>query len=481
MLPKKIWSLVLVLFGVFLLRLPSFFEPHWYGDEEIYLVLGQMMRRGAILYRDIWDNKTPLLYFIYALSPTLLWAKVSATTCVLGTTLGVYFIFKKIWPALLAGVLLSLPLFEGNIANAELYFTAPIVFGACLIYKRKSPVLIGILLALAFMLKVPAVFDFMGLYLADLLTQKFDLKKHLRFYFPMGLVFGVILLAVGGYFFFNHALGDFLIAAFSQNAFYVSIDSGPFSKLTNPLFVRAFLLLLASLILFILFIKKLISRQMVFVFFWFSFSLYGALLSNRPYMHYLLQIIPPLVVLFAHLSEDLKKRWLGTIPIIIIFYFLFTNFKNAFALEPVSYYQNFFDYISERKTWESYVNYFDNRTLNYYQITGFIRENTGKNDPIFVWADAASIYVISERPAAAKFIQAHHLTTIDPKNYDAVIERLKKFQPKYIFVTRPVSFPFPQLEAFLKSNYRSVQVFGNYYVYQNIVPTTPAKWSPNYN
>ena len=28
--------LLLVLAFIFLLRVPSFFEPHWYGDEEIY-------------------------------------------------------------------------------------------------------------------------------------------------------------------------------------------------------------------------------------------------------------------------------------------------------------------------------------------------------------------------------------------------------------------------------------------------------------
>ena len=48
--------LIIVLVGIFLLRIPSFWEPYWYGDEGIYLAIGQALQRGAVLYRDIWDN-----------------------------------------------------------------------------------------------------------------------------------------------------------------------------------------------------------------------------------------------------------------------------------------------------------------------------------------------------------------------------------------------------------------------------------------
>ncbi|HEX8965368.1 MAG TPA: hypothetical protein VF820_02960, partial [Patescibacteria group bacterium] len=50
-----------------LLRLPSFFEPYWYGDEGIYEVIGFALRHGRMLYTGIWDNKPPLLYIMYAL------------------------------------------------------------------------------------------------------------------------------------------------------------------------------------------------------------------------------------------------------------------------------------------------------------------------------------------------------------------------------------------------------------------------------
>ena len=55
--------LILLLFTTFL-RLPTLFEPFWYGDENIYLAIGQAMRKGLLLYQDIIDfpNKPPLIF-----------------------------------------------------------------------------------------------------------------------------------------------------------------------------------------------------------------------------------------------------------------------------------------------------------------------------------------------------------------------------------------------------------------------------------
>lgn len=177
------YLLLAVLLLIILLRIPTLFEPYWYGDEGIYLALGQAMHRGAVLYRDIWDNKPPLLYILYAIHPTLLWAKITATLFVLGTCVGVYYLAKKILrgklsttysllATVLTGVFLSIPLLEGTIANAELFFTLPIVLGALLVLQIRGVgrdinklLIFGFLMSGAFLLKVPAVFDFIGMML----------------------------------------------------------------------------------------------------------------------------------------------------------------------------------------------------------------------------------------------------------------------------------------------------------------------------
>ena len=68
MLKKKALILTLILTVNILLRIPSLFDPVYYGDECIYLTLGQAFNRGLVFYRDIHDNKPPLLYLVAALA-----------------------------------------------------------------------------------------------------------------------------------------------------------------------------------------------------------------------------------------------------------------------------------------------------------------------------------------------------------------------------------------------------------------------------
>lgn len=466
------WLLLGVLSIIFLLRLPSLFEPYWYGDEGIYLAIGQAMQRGAILYRDIWDNKPPLLYIIYAVSPTVIWAKLTATACVLGTCAGVYYLSRKIKiPALLAtlitGVFLSLPTLEGTIANAELYFTLPIVWSAYFFLVNRYLIAVGFLASMAAMLKIPALFDFFGLGLAYIVSQKSlrGIPKMAIGFLPLVIIFLVYFQIAGG-------LGDFLIGSFSQNASYVSVDSGPLNRLSNPLFTKGLILLASSAIITFLYWKKKVSKEFLFLTLWFGFSLYGALLSNRPYRHYLLQIVPPATILTLYLVRNIftksliRQSLLGLLVMIAIFSYLFRMFDGSFALGVQSYYKNFFDYISERKSWQQYASYFDGRTLNAYNIADYLKANTQESDTIFVWSDASFIYVLSDLAPATKFIQAHHLSTIDPVNYDRVIDKLNITQPEFILIARPVHFAFPKLEELVKEKYELKNKIADMEIYQ---------------
>ena len=66
---NKFWVFLFLIF--LFLRLPSLFEPYWYGDEGIYLTLGQGVRKGLVLYQQIHDNKPPTLYYLAALGQTV--------------------------------------------------------------------------------------------------------------------------------------------------------------------------------------------------------------------------------------------------------------------------------------------------------------------------------------------------------------------------------------------------------------------------
>src|SRR5579859_2854102 len=141
---SSFWFLLITSFAFFLMRLPSFFEPYWYGDEGVYEVLGFGMRHGRLLYQGIWDNKPPLLYLIYALfdgnQPM-----VRVFSFFVGL-IAVYFFFalskllfeKQKYTFIATGffaLFLGLPLLEGNIANAENFMILFSIISAYLIVR----------------------------------------------------------------------------------------------------------------------------------------------------------------------------------------------------------------------------------------------------------------------------------------------------------------------------------------------------------
>ena len=54
-LNNKILAVTLAV--TFFVRLPSLFEPLWYGDEAIYLTIGQKLVRGGLMYVDILSSQ----------------------------------------------------------------------------------------------------------------------------------------------------------------------------------------------------------------------------------------------------------------------------------------------------------------------------------------------------------------------------------------------------------------------------------------
>src|SRR3989344_3644059 len=174
--PQKIQKSILHILSIslvfLLLRIPSLYEPYWYGDEGIYEVIGKAIRSGRILYTGIWDNKPPLLYIIYALFDSDQFF-VRAASVILGT--------------LFFAILFGLPLLEGNIANAENFMLFPILLSALLIYSvatkndsnsiksysgtdKKMLFVAGLMLGVAFLFKIVAVFDFSALVLFFIIT-----------------------------------------------------------------------------------------------------------------------------------------------------------------------------------------------------------------------------------------------------------------------------------------------------------------------
>jgi hypothetical protein len=149
------WLFILLLI-VFALRIPSFFEPYSYGDEMIYLTLGQAIRQGVPLYSGVHDNKPPLLYIIAAISGRLFWFKAILAIWHLVTVFIFWKLTEVIFPSgpevppsqrpknqkaqkvttSIFALLTTLPLLEGNIANAEIFMVGPTILAFYLLLTK---------------------------------------------------------------------------------------------------------------------------------------------------------------------------------------------------------------------------------------------------------------------------------------------------------------------------------------------------------
>lgn len=451
----------------FVLRLPSLFEPYWYGDEGVYLVLGQAIRHGVTLYSQIYDNKPPAIYYLAAVTQTVFGFRLLLLLWMIPTCFYFYKLAKKYLSQkqsqialLLFVILTSIPVIEGHIANAEIFMLLPTILG--FIYFEKNLILSGILLGLAFLFKVPVAIEFFSLFCFAFFIQK--KYQDLKSMFLFGLSFFIPSFIVALYYQLNNALLPFLSSAFLQNFGYLSswsTGSQQSSPATAGLPLRLGLMLLSWLIFYFQFSKKHIDKKFLFLSCWFTACLFGVLLSTRPYPHYLIQIVPPLIILLFYF----KKYLWHLIFLLALLTYAIVHYKFYFYAS-FSYYKNFIQYTLNQKNTESYRQYFGQNVNYFYQISSYIDQKTSPNDSIFIWADDPYLYPLSNRLPSTKYITAYHI--LDYNGYQLTINQLKTNLPKIVVYNQSMNRPFPILDRFINDYYYLDNQIGPYYLFYRL-------------
>jgi len=466
-----LWLTILIAI-IIILRVPSFFEPYSYGDESIYLTLGQGIRQGIPLYAGLHDNKPPLLYIFAAVANNLFWFKAILTFWSIGTIIVFWKLVRALFPKkislqkvtlIIFSLLITTPLFEGNIANAEVFMIGPIILAFLILLTRKltprNLIISGTLFSTATLFKFPAAFDMLSIFAFWLITIKTDKQKLTRnlkkifqnssyliigFLIPIGLT--LIWFGTKG------SLREYINAAFLQNIGYLSswrLDSTrvPFLIRNRPLLIRGLIVLLG---LFTLYWKrKKLPRNFIFTTSWILFALFAVTLSERPYPHYLIQIVPPLSILFGMLFTD-KTIFQSFVTIPLALAFLAPTYYHFWHYPIFYYYARFIEFSSGSLSRNEYVSSFSEKVPRNYKIAEFVTSITNPKDKIFVWGDDAKIYALTRRLPPIKYVTDYHIK--DFSSQDMVIKLLKKNPPK-IIVYLPESDPFPSLTNFLKERY----------------------------
>lgn len=461
---KDFWFLLCVLFGFFLLRLPSLFEPYWYGDEGIYEVIGYGIRHGRMLYSGITDNKPPLLYLAYALfsgdqSPVRLLSLIFG----LGAVITFFLLSKKLFPQkkaqyLTTGIfalLFALPLIEGNIANSENFMLFPILLAALIIIStlqnagEKQHILkesmwfgiSGLLLGIAFLFKIVAIFDLGAFCLFSLF---FLYRKHASLIvsvikvIPIGVGFAIPIVLTFAFFALNGILGTFFHFAFNSNVGYVNYGN---QFIIPQGFLIIKLLLLGAFCLFVFLKRNVIPITAQFAGIWLAFSLFNAFFSQRPYTHYVLVVIAALALSVGLLVQKTKWQKPLLITFLCVVLLLLTNFN--FYVKTIGYYGNFLSLMIGTKDIRSYQAFFDQNTPRDYDIAMFFEKNKKPGDTLFVWGDNGQIYKIINQLPPGRFIVAYHAAATKD-TMSETRKALLKSPPRFIVImpnkpTLPIS------------------------------------------
>lgn len=441
---KQFWFVIFIIGLFFILRFPSLFEPLWYGDEGIYQVIGNSLNHGKILYSQIFDNKPPLLYWIYAaLQSDQFLVRLTSLTSGIFAIIVFFFLAKKLFenskgnfiPILttsIFAILFGLPTLEGNIANAENFMLLPILIAALFVFKRKKFFLIGLLLGLAFLIKIVAIFDLGAFLIFYFIVNLDSFKKEVRRLSKILIGFLLPIFLVIIYFFSNGAFADFIKATFTNNISYVGYG--------NKIGALPILLLikLAILIIFLVFIfikRKLLNPNAIFILIWFAFSLFNAFFSQRPYTHYLLVLISSFSLMIGLVLYSRQYRIRFFLSFIIGIYLITKIFGIPNFGKSIYYYKNFITYASGQKTVISYQSFFDKKTPYDYEITNYIKPKVNSNDTIFVWGNNAQLYQLTGTVAPTKYVVAYHITNYND-GFTSAYDGIKSAKPKFIVIMR---------------------------------------------
>ncbi len=499
------WPVIIGIVLLVGLRLPNFTEPYWYGDEGIYLTIGQSLRFGERMYAEIVDHKTPLIYYL-AMVPNQLAFRWLLLGWMIVTTVLFYDLTRKITrsrAAHLATVisfvlLTTLPRLEGNIPNGELFVMGFIVVGLWLIartawwhsildlplagrrtthHQTVSVLLGGTFLGLAILTKVPALFDAVAAWWAvwlatwQVFTQRSSpwLKK---IHHGLAVVLPSLLVGIGliapimlsiGYFFIRGSGSEYVEFGLLYNFHYAGNWNLP---LQSPLLLWLFTLpgktvVMGLLLICLTLLQVKLTRKWSWVLGWLVLSVFASLLSNRPYPHYFLQLIPPLTLLVGLSIETIGETISKSVSAPTVFFraIVVSGFGalltaiwlilGVWYYPTLPYYTRWWQLMTRQIDVSEYRRQFNPLMDDNYQVAQ--RINQDPEPYLFIWGTNPTLYAQTGKIPTGRFTVSFHIKDLGV--YEETFADLVRRQPNFVVVMNDEQDTWPELNAYLSQWY----------------------------
>jgi len=482
---RRYWIVCGAFLLVLLLGLPTLIVP-LYTDQAVFALNARAILSGGFPYRDVWDVKSPGVYFVYVLAFVPLGQHmVSVRILDLANTAlamgAIYLLGRRLFSER-AGVLASCLYgvtyltragFDG-LGQTESFLALPVVLSILLYRPREGGracagvFLSGVLMGLAFSIKFSAVFYVLALPAMEIMfgEKPRRLGPALRRlsiagagFLAMPAVFAVYLAAGG-------ALHDFIDIQRLHVAPYASLHWSPpgesylrFAARVTHEYVNSSLYLIvpagAALFLALAGSRR---RETALVALLAFASLLGVWSQGKFFPYHWLAMVFPLALLAGFAIEHIiafyggqravLQRWaaygLAGASLVLLTPSLLSN--------PYEQYRHFLGFATGRVTqadnesqWGPFFR-LDREMLDYVQTNG------GGDNSLFIWGNWPIIYWWADQPLASRFVYDTGLSAdwAPAKWRDELVADLGKSQPHFIAVA--ASDPQPWLTGTNKTN-----------------------------
>jgi hypothetical protein len=475
-------------------------------DSGVFLYIGWRFLNGDIPYRDIWDHKPPLIYFVDALglmlTPDSLWGVWILQFLFIFFT--IFFLYKLldqefgIYAALAGTITLTSGLLtileKGNVTEEYALVFQTLGFWLLISAWRKNfPIhtsfWIGLVGGLAFNFKQTTI----GLWITfalfllviRLLQQKFPLKDLLSFLAGWSIPSIVLILYLAS----QNALSDYWEQAFLYNFVYIGKHEG--IRRLIPVFLKGFAYLQNGWVLYLCILgwlaglgyvwlkrKDLLTKVnplLLVALVNLPIEILLITVSGRSILHYYLTPLPVMAMLtgtlvytitflLRNIPQAASQQIQRGVPGIVLVIVLVGQFGQ------ITYYPSYLRILSDN---------------DYAPVIDYVVKNTGEDDQVLLIGAESIVNFLARRKAPTRYVYQYPLALLGRRPmFEEYFNQILENKPVLIIDTRGRSQLDEKLYVplqkrsrivrdgvqYLGAHYQQVAQFEEWFVYRRIEP-----------
>ncbi len=485
-------------------------------DQGVFAAAADLLARGGVPYRDLWDVKPPGIFYLFWASFGLFGRSQLAPRLLdliwtLAAALSLWSLGRRFLSPLAAGagaLFFVLRYVAGsdfwNTTQPDGFASLPLVLAAAALIgaeRRRSSGLAlacGAFVALAVLLKLTLGLFLLVPLLAVLLSERDPASARLRRAGAYLLGCLAVLAGVAAVLWRAGALADTVEVLFLWNARYSRLRV-PLPLASDPLYQtarfliggRRWLLFPVGLLALVgtadLALRPASGRLRWLLPTWALLMMASVWVQGKYYTYHWLPVLPPLALLGGHgLSAVARlprgaraRRAAGAAALAVVFSLLGAAYWKSLRL-PIGYLTGRTPRSVLLSRWDRHGD-FSLRADR--EVASFLQRHTGEGDSIFVWGFEPLIYFLADRRPASRFLYTVPLVTAwsPPEWRSELIRDLTQNQPAFIIVAHNDVLPwmtgrrddsaaqvhsFGEFRSILDRHYRNVGRIEDFDIYE---------------